>query len=538
MSFYKIINLTITMRAITPFKALLLSVISALLLSAAWPVVGFVPLIFIAFVPLLLVHNYCVANNKSLFAYSQVTFLLWNFTVNYWVCNAELTAGIMASVANAMLMSGVVLLFNWGYQKLTTKFALWLLPALWISFEYLHMHWDITWPWLTLGNVFSESTPYIQWYEITGHLGGSWWVWAVNILVFRLITIQRTETSIKKYVPLVLTLVIPVTYSLLRFATYTEITNPTKVAVIQPNIDPYNEKFGTLGESAQLARILALASTVIDDSVRYVFSPETSLITNANEVELDSNESYKTLRTYLKQYPNLNIIMGISTYRFYEPTQTPSLTAHKNSEGYYFDTYNTAMQMHGTDSIQLYHKSKLVPGAEKMPFPILLKPLEKLALNLGGTVGSLGVQPQASVFTDSKTGVKIAPVICYESIYGQYVASYVRKGAQLIGIITNDGWWGNTPGYKQHLSYARLRAIETRRYVVRSANTGISAIINQRGDVVKHTYWWQDDAFTATVNLNASITPYVLLGEYPAYIAMFLLSYFIALIIKRHPKFN
>jgi apolipoprotein N-acyltransferase len=515
------------------YKALLYSVISALLLSAAWPVYGLAPLIFIAFVPLLLVNEYCVNNNKRVFWYTQVTFLLWNFIINYWVCYAEVTAGIFASIANALLMSAVFSGFSWGYRKLNINYRIWLLPAAWISFEYLHMHWDITWPWLTLGNVFSEYTAFIQWYELTGHLGGSWWVWAVNILVFKLITTPRSLPVVKRVVPLALTLIVPIAYSLLRYYSYTETPNPIKVAVIQPNFDPYNEKYGSLGESAQLARVLALTSTVMDDSVRYIFTPETSLITNADETYLDSNESYITIRKYLQQYPNANMIMGISTYKFYNANETPSSTARKNNEGDYLDYYNTAMQMRGTDKLQLYHKSKLVPGVEKMPFPTLLKPLEGLAINLGGTIGSLGTQQQPSVFTDTKTNIKIAPVICYESVYGEYVASYVKQGAQLIGIITNDGWWGNTPGYKQHLSYARLRAIETRRCLARSANTGISAIINQRGDVVQHTYWWQDDAFTATVNLNSALTPYVMLGEYPAYIAILLLCYFIIIIVRQ-----
>ncbi|MFZ8281203.1 nitrilase-related carbon-nitrogen hydrolase, partial [Staphylococcus aureus] len=77
-----------------------------------------------------------------------------------------------------------------------------------------------------------------------------------------------------------------------------------------------------------------------------------------------------------------------------------------------------------------------------------------------------------------------APIICYESIYGEYIRTYVQKKATLLSIITNDGWWGNTPGYQQHLAYAKLRAIENNRWVVRSANTGVSAIINNKGNLL------------------------------------------------------
>jgi apolipoprotein N-acyltransferase len=94
------------------------------------------------------------------------------------------------------------------------------------------------------------------------------------------------------------------------------------------------------------------------------------------------------------------------------------------------------------------------------------------------------------------------------------VAQSVRKGAQFIAIITNDGWWGNTSGKDQHLDYAKLRAIETRRWVCRSANTGISGFINQRGDVVQRTKWWTRTALKQDINLNSDLTFYVRYGDY------------------------
>ena len=124
-----------------------------------------------------------------------------------------------------------------------------------------------------------------------------------------------------------------------------------------------------------------------------------------------------------------------------------------------------------------------------MPFASILKPLEKFALDMGGSIGSLGVQEESSVFESSIHDIVVAPVICYESIYGEYVSSYILKGAQLIFIMTNDGWWEDTPGYHQLLAYARLRAIENRRSIARSANTGISCFINQRGDILQRTEW-------------------------------------------------
>jgi apolipoprotein N-acyltransferase len=126
----------------------------------------------------------------------------------------------------------------------------------------------------------------------------------------------------------------------------------------------------------------------------------------------------------------------------------------------------------------------------------------------------------------------VAPVICYESIWGEYVAKYIQKDAQFIAIITNDAWWGNTSGKDQHLQYAKLRAIETRRWVARSANTGISAFINQKGDIVQKTEWWKPATFKQDINLNGELTFYVHFGDYIAKAATLgSLAYFIFMLI-------
>ena len=107
----------------------------------------------------------------------------------------------------------------------------------------------------------------------------------------------------------------------------------------------------------------------------------------------------------------------------------------------------------------------------------------------------------------------IGCAICYESVYGEFCTGYVKKGARALTIITNDAWWGDTPGYKQHLSYASLRAIETRRDIARCGNTGISAFINQRGDVVSQSDWWERETLEGMVYLNNEKTFFVQNGD-------------------------
>jgi apolipoprotein N-acyltransferase len=101
------------------------------------------------------------------------------------------------------------------------------------------------------------------------------------------------------------------------------------------------------------------------------------------------------------------------------------------------------------------------------------------------------------------------------------VSSYVNKGADAIFIMTNDGWWEDTPGYRQHLAYARIRAIENRRSIARSANTGSSAFINQRGDLIAPTGWWEAISIKADIHLNKTKTYYTENGDYIGRIAGF-----------------
>jgi len=155
-----------------------------------------------------------------------------------------------------------------------------------------------------------------------------------------------------------------------------------------------------------------------------------------------------------------------------------------------------------------------------------------LVFDLGGTTGSLGRQEEPTNFK-LKNNWEVAPVICYESVFGEYLTKYVEKGAGIIVIITNDGWWRNTPGYKQHLSFARLRAIESRRSIARAANTGISAFINQRGDLLQTTEWWTEDAIKGTLNSSNEITFYVKYGDYIARISLFMSGLLLLFLITK-----
>jgi len=225
-------------------------------------------------------------------------------------------------------------------------------------------------------------------------------------------------------------------------------------------------------------------------------------------------------------------LFGVSTSRNYRNDEEVTPTA-RTRDGITYDIFNSAILFSGKEKLQVYHKSILVSGVEKVPFMKYLGFLKNIFIDLGGASGNLGSQDESSIFVSLK-GLDLAPVICYESVFGEYLASYIKKGAGIICIITNDGWWKNTPGFRQHFSFARLRAIETRRSIARAANTGTSGFINQRGDVLEQTQWATDDAIRKELNMNDEITFYVKHGDYIGRIAALLSTLFILfLLVKR-----
>ncbi|HKR06738.1 MAG TPA: apolipoprotein N-acyltransferase [Bacteroidia bacterium] len=504
---------------------LFLAFLSGIFLSIAWPQNGFAPLLFIAWIPLLIVEDYFYVNRnevkaKKLFGLSYLSFLVWNILTTWWVWNATDVGSIAAFACNSLFMALVFTMFHFTRCKAGNVTGYISLPVYWIAFEYIHLQWELSWPWLTLGNGFASSYKWIQWYEYTGVLGGSLWILMVNILLFKIIFLQKPQTSpssggIKpQTIITALIIVLPVIYSLIRYNKYKETSHPVNISIVQPNIDPYNEKFSGMNARDQLLKLLRLASTVTDSLTDYLAAPETALPNGIWEEDLQNHPDIKLLRSFMKAFPNLTVVIGAATNRMYEEGKPHSETARKFTDSpAYYDSYNTALQLDNfTGSIQAYHKSKLVPGVEKMPYPKIFGFLEKLSINLGGMSGSLGAEKEPFDFI-SNDSIKIAPIICYESVYGDYIAKYVRKGAHFLFIITNDGWWGNTPGHRQHLEYGRLRAIEMRRSIARSANTGISCFINQRGDISHATKYWEDDAIKETLNANNEITFYAKHGD-------------------------
>jgi apolipoprotein N-acyltransferase len=515
------------------FKNFYLALFSGVLLFSAW--YGQMQiLIFFGFVPLLWIEHIISSSSAPkrklrVFAVSYIAFLTWNVGVTWWIICVQFGKGgaVMAWVANALLMAIVFLIFSNIKKRIGKSWAVWLLIPLWLAWEYLHSVWDLAWIWLSLGNVFAYQHNWIQWYEFTGVSGGSLWILAVNIFVFTLIRDYSKGFNTKKITGALALIVVPIALSYLILAIEKPLNESGKkfeTVVVQPNIDPYNEKFADDYQS-QFLKAMRMIKGQLSEKTEYLVLPET-FITGAesvygiNEGNVDSAIEVKWFRdSLIRKYPQLKIVVGASSFFVYKDEKSASVTARKHQSGVYFDCYNTAMQI-DREQVQLYHKSKLVPGVEKMPFPRLMKPLENLAIDMGGTSGSLGVQEDRMSFSDKKDNVGVAPVVCYESVFSDYVTEYIRKGASFIFIITNDGWWSDSPGFVDHLNYARLRAIENRRQIARSANTGVSCFMDEFGNIYQPTKFWTEAVIRQEIVPNTELTFFSRFGDIISYSAV------------------
>lgn len=504
------------------FKNTFLSAtLTGLLLAASWPTYGFPLIIFIAFIPLLMAEqNIRVSGTQKklrVWANAYWAFLIWNLITTWWLIYADLFGMLFANLVNTLLMSLLFLLYHSIAKRVNQILSLIFLIALWICFEKLHLIWDFSWPWLNLGNVFSDYPQWVQWYEFTGTFGGTLWIWIANAFGFYALVQNRNRS--RKTAQFILIISIPLVLSLWMYTTYHSTGKTKEVIVLQPNVDPYKEKYAI--PNLEVARgLLQQTDSLVTPNTEYILAPETVLAQNLPFGNFEYSEVRSLLRDYIYLHPKAQFLWGIDSYDLvYDPKEvTPSSNFVRDN--LWVNNYNAALFINRNPAYQKYLKSKLVVGIENLPYKPILEPLiGNLMIDLGGTISTKTTQKERSVFTGDD-GTKVAPVICYESVYGEYVTGYVKNNAQFLAIITNDAWWSNTQGHKQHLSLAQLRAIETRRDIARSANTGISAFINQKGDITSRTKYNEKTALRGLVHLNDVKTFYVRFGDYIAYAAL------------------
>ncbi|HEX4888219.1 MAG TPA: apolipoprotein N-acyltransferase [Luteibaculaceae bacterium] len=522
---------------------LFLAPLGGVMLGLSWPhIADLTPLAFLGFGCLFAGLLSMAAQQTKVwraFLSLYTAFFAWNLIATHWLFQVDgdfatrFISAFMPSFINSFLMAlPFVTALRWWSKRNAWVVLSWT-SAGWIGFEYLHLQWDLSWPWLNLGNVFANSTALVQWYEYTGSFGGTVWI----LLTAALLAQLYLRGSLTKFYAAAIgaLIVIPCGLSLIIGANTEVLGQTTEVLIMQPNLDPYGQKF-RVDPLRQLQTELAELEKSISPQSELLLFPETDLQEGSAfdtdptgrivpigmwEGQLDSTNSLYIIRNFQQKHPKVNLLIGASTTGLCKANEPLPIEARPvEGTNLHYVNHNSALWI-SEEPTRSYHKSKLVPAAEILPFATVIKPLLGDAiLNFGGASTSLSTQANRVAFGKPNQPARFAPVICYESVYGSYVGDYVKAGANLICIMTNDGWWDVSAGHKQHLAYAKLRAIEHRKDVLRSANTGISAHINAKGEILQSLPYGTAGVIKCQAVVHTRETLYTRWGDYVAALAI------------------
>ena len=511
-----------------------LVLLSGGLLILAFPPFPFPFLGFVGFIPLLILIDQLPrkANKKGkvrhysrIFRYTYLTFLIWNVGCCYWLMLTALSvkglgavlealmAGFLANVLNPLLMCIPIYLYARIHRRFSLPMQMLVFGSCWLAFEWLHFNWDLSWSWITLGHSLSMYPAFIQYMEFTGIWGPSAFILLLNGLFY--VAIQRgiiDRKSVRKPLGIATGVV------LLPFLLNIWLLNPNRkifepagslrVRIIQPNVDPYDkfDEGGSLGQVQNFARIIEQPGI---DTIDLVVLPETAIPEGIWTHQIERQALIQPLKELVDRY-DFSLLTGFHEITLFETLQPPSVSA-REVRGGFAEVYNATLLLRKDTVPQTFQKGKLVPFVERTPFMEQLEILKAVSIDLGGQFGNFG-KPASIRNLHLHTGDRVASLVCYESEYGAYVRKFVNKGAEVMTIITNDGWWKQSSGHIQHAHFASLRAIESRREILRSANTGISLFSDNKGSLHQETDYWTETFIDRKINLYQNLTFYVKYG--------------------------
>jgi apolipoprotein N-acyltransferase len=476
--------------------------------------------LLVSFIPFFLIVRTYVPEDgrygeRLMFIRLLPGFALFNILALTWIRIVGLPLLITAVTINTFLMSFTFWL-AWLVKRRAGRITGYVsFIVFWLTMEYLTNIVPFLSPWLNLGNGLARETSMIQWYEYTGVGGGTLWILLSNMtaasLISRLIETRSVQTLRQKLPAFILILAIPSVLSMVTGSKTTQSdADPHEILIIQPVIDPYIEKFSSPVEN-QIDKVLIMAAESVSPNTKLIVAPETTIPTPVNLGKADADKHIASINYFMKQHPGKLLLIGAVT---------------SSSDGN--KIHNSALLISSEGTMDYYHKTKLVPGIESS-FSGFTSFLQKLFPDLGGTSGGYSGQDYQTILSEKDGSTALAPVICFESVFGGWVSGFIREGAGLIVVITNDGWLKGTLGYYQHLNFCRLRAIENRRPVIRAANTGISAVIDIKGNITHSINWWEEGVLTASVVPENNITFYTRYGDLIMRIAMSISLFVIAI---------
>ncbi len=491
--------------------------------SLAWWDISVLFLLF-CFVPLLIVEDDIHQSGEPVFSllpFSFVFFFSWNLLVCWWMARIHFLGGMSVIILNAFIMSMVFLLYSKIRRE--TGGGAFTFVLLWAAFEFLHYRGDLSWPWLSLGNGLASNIKFIQWYEFTGITGGSLWILMVNVILFSLIkSYPFRGRSVPGYLLagiLILVIVLPPFFSRHIYNSYEETGIESGFLILQPGLDPYIDKYNGISNAERLENLLIMAGEGVREDTKFIITPETAV--DSVWTDDPDDELSDMVYGFMDRNPGICIILGATTFSSVLPDKMDH-TTRTGIDDNFFDIYNSAILYCSEKPVRSYHKHYLANGVEQVPFERIIGFMGRLSLNLGGVSGSLrkGDGPGVLI-TNNDFAIVKGTLICFESAYGEYASRMVRMGANILIVMSNDGWFKGTGAYRQHLRLSQIRAIESRRSVVRAANTGVSAHISQRGDIAGKIDWWEKGTLAVNVAINNKMTFFSRYGDYPGRIALF-----------------
>ena len=356
-------------------KNILAALSSGVLLCLAWPPLDTSPLIFLAFIPILYRIDYISDHQLKrkglhVFLCAFLAFFTWNFLSTYWIRFASPGGAWAAIILNALLMSTVFFCYSGIRNRVGKQQAYIALPVLWMSMDYLHLHWDLAWPWMTLGNAFANKVSWIQWYEYTGVFGGSLWIWIISLCLYALThRILRKKTLFFPVTGTLVLFITPMWWSFHHYANYEEQGVSTKLAVYQPNYNPYTEKY-EIPERDQINSWYELNSKELDEDVELLIMPETFLTDWVWEDKMNYNSSINRMRKFMETKPRLSILSGMSSVRRLMYCSSRAYCLENGIDPYYKDIYQCGLDMEDVDDealaevLDAFTNSKLMTNDE------------------------------------------------------------------------------------------------------------------------------------------------------------------------------
>lgn len=377
--------------------------------------------------------------------------------------------------------------------KKSKKFAFLFIPSLWVLTDYALLFGELSFPWAFDGYLLSQFHSISQIASITGIWGLSFLAVISSVILYE--AVLEIGDFLKPILLIIIILIICI-WGFLRIKP-TEIYEE-KALVIQPNADQEHWDGNiSLMQSMDVLDSLFEASTELNSGIYII--PESGIYTYLEYRPFCTMMIENWLRTY-----NSPIIFG---------TLEPILEDDYNIVSAYNAAYFAEPKIHNNlNNFKRYYKRKLVPFVETIPFSNIFPMVNRLDLS-GGSF-SAGVEN--SVWKSEN--LNIAPMICYESIYPNYVRKRVNTGANVLVNITNDGWFGRTSAPLQHAEMSRVRAIENGVGIVRCANSGISFSADAYGEYLAKTELYTREIVEMPISKPIRPTIYRKFGDWFVYL--------------------